>query len=286
MFAVFTAHATAGTPLLFTSGPADGEAIGDFEGEPLYHASLAPEEYGALLTAHGFEVLAFARGSGLRRSYSVACASTARPARHRHRMNTVLLYVATALAEIVGCYLPFRWLRQERPAWLLLPASLSFALFAGLPTLHGPADGGSTRRMAASTSASRPSGFGQWTASGPTAWDIAGSLVALGRHGTDRVPAEELTTGPHWARAQLARMNAAGPLLPAHNAAMPRRVLDRNTRPRPWCPLSRPGWHACSAWPAAGPSEARIELPSLPPPFLFRQMRQCSLCQRSTDCFL
>lgn len=59
MFAVFAAHALAGAPLLFTSGPAAGEAIGDFEGEPLYHASLAPEEYRALLTAHGFTVQAF-----------------------------------------------------------------------------------------------------------------------------------------------------------------------------------------------------------------------------------
>lgn len=57
MFAVFRAHAAQGAPLMFTSGPAHGEAIGRFRGEPLYHASLAADEYVALLNRHGFEVL-------------------------------------------------------------------------------------------------------------------------------------------------------------------------------------------------------------------------------------
>jgi len=59
MFAVFEAHASPGAMLMFTSGPAEGEAIGDFEGEPLFHASLSPDAYRALLNAHGFEVVAF-----------------------------------------------------------------------------------------------------------------------------------------------------------------------------------------------------------------------------------
>ena len=54
MFAVFEAHAAPGAPLMFTSGPAHGEAIGTLEGEPLYHASLDPAEYRRLLTRHGF----------------------------------------------------------------------------------------------------------------------------------------------------------------------------------------------------------------------------------------
>jgi hypothetical protein len=58
MFPVFAAHASPGAALMFTSGPSDGEAIGSFEGEPLYHASLAPEEYRALLAGHGFAVVA------------------------------------------------------------------------------------------------------------------------------------------------------------------------------------------------------------------------------------
>ena len=57
MFPIFAAHATPGAPLMFTSGPAHGEAIGNLHGEPLYHASLAPEEYRALLAANGFTVV-------------------------------------------------------------------------------------------------------------------------------------------------------------------------------------------------------------------------------------
>lgn len=56
-------------------------------------------------------------------------------------MKTLLLYICTAVAEIVGCYLPWLWLKQDRPAWLLLPAALSLALFAWLLTLHPTAAG-------------------------------------------------------------------------------------------------------------------------------------------------
>jgi small multidrug resistance family-3 protein len=56
-------------------------------------------------------------------------------------LRTFALFVATALAEIVGCYLPYLWLRQGKPAWLLLPAMASLALFAWLLTLHPTAAG-------------------------------------------------------------------------------------------------------------------------------------------------
>ncbi|WP_149540191.1 class I SAM-dependent methyltransferase [Siccirubricoccus phaeus] len=58
MFRVFRAHAAPGAALLFTSGPAQGEAFGEFGGERLYHASLDPAEYRALLAAEGFRVVA------------------------------------------------------------------------------------------------------------------------------------------------------------------------------------------------------------------------------------
>ncbi len=57
MFAVFDNHASAGAILMFNSGPEHGEAIGEFEGDPLYHASLAPSEYQALIGRSGFEVI-------------------------------------------------------------------------------------------------------------------------------------------------------------------------------------------------------------------------------------
>lgn len=51
------------------------------------------------------------------------------------------LFFVTALAEIVGCYLPWLVLRQGRSAWLLVPAAASLALFAWLLTLHPAAAG-------------------------------------------------------------------------------------------------------------------------------------------------
>ena len=56
-------------------------------------------------------------------------------------MKTFALFLLTALAEIVGCYLPWLWLRQQGSPWLLLPAAASLALFAWLLTLHPPPGG-------------------------------------------------------------------------------------------------------------------------------------------------
>jgi hypothetical protein len=56
MFPVFAEHARPTGALLFTSGPAAGEAYGTFVGETLYHASLDPDEYRSLLSDNGFLV--------------------------------------------------------------------------------------------------------------------------------------------------------------------------------------------------------------------------------------
>ena len=58
MFPRFAAHANSGGMLMFTSGPVRGESIGEWQGEPLYHGSLSPEEYRELLAANNFELLA------------------------------------------------------------------------------------------------------------------------------------------------------------------------------------------------------------------------------------
>lgn len=55
--------------------------------------------------------------------------------------KTTLLFFITALAEIVGCFLPYLYLRQGKPAWLLLPAAASLALFVWLLSLHPAASG-------------------------------------------------------------------------------------------------------------------------------------------------
>lgn len=51
------------------------------------------------------------------------------------------LFTITAVAEILGCYLPYLWLRQGKSAWLLMPAALSLAVFTWLLTLHPTAAG-------------------------------------------------------------------------------------------------------------------------------------------------
>jgi small multidrug resistance family-3 protein len=56
-------------------------------------------------------------------------------------MKTFVLFVLTALAEIIGCYLPYLWLRQGKSPWLLVPAAISLAAFAWLLTLHPTAAG-------------------------------------------------------------------------------------------------------------------------------------------------
>lgn len=57
MFRQFAQFAQQGTVLMFSSGPSHGEAIGDLFGDALYHASLASEEYRALLKQYGFKVI-------------------------------------------------------------------------------------------------------------------------------------------------------------------------------------------------------------------------------------
>ena len=56
-------------------------------------------------------------------------------------IKTGLLFFATALAEIIGCFLPYLWLRKEGSPWLLLPAASSLAAFVWLLTLHPAASG-------------------------------------------------------------------------------------------------------------------------------------------------
>ncbi|PLR41746.1 YnfA family protein [Chimaeribacter californicus] len=56
-------------------------------------------------------------------------------------IKTTLLFFATALAEITGCFLPWLWLKKGASGWLLLPAALSLMLFVWLLTLHPAASG-------------------------------------------------------------------------------------------------------------------------------------------------
>jgi trans-aconitate methyltransferase len=56
MFTRFADYAQPGAPLMFTSGTPEGEVVGSYRGEPLYHASLDVSEYEHLLATTGFSV--------------------------------------------------------------------------------------------------------------------------------------------------------------------------------------------------------------------------------------
>ena len=56
-------------------------------------------------------------------------------------LKTSLLFFATALCEIIGCYLPWLWLKRGSTPWLLVPAGLALATFVWLLTLHPAASG-------------------------------------------------------------------------------------------------------------------------------------------------
>ena len=93
--------------------------------------------------------------------------------------KTLALFFVTAIAEIVGCYLPYLWLKQGGSAWLLLPAAASLALFAWLLTMHPTAAG---RVYAAYGGAYVATALvWLWIVDGvrPTAWDALGAAVTL-----------------------------------------------------------------------------------------------------------
>jgi small multidrug resistance family-3 protein len=94
-------------------------------------------------------------------------------------LKTTLLFILTAVAEIVGCYLPYLWLRQGGSPWLLVPAAASLALFAWLLTLHPTAAG---RVYAAYGGVYVFTAlFWLWAVDGvvPDRWDLLGGLVAF-----------------------------------------------------------------------------------------------------------
>ena len=94
-------------------------------------------------------------------------------------IKTMLLFALTAVAEIVGCYLPWLWLKQGGSAWLLLQAAASLVLFVWLLTLHPSASG----RICASYGGVYVSValIWLWLVDGVklSAWDMGGVAVCL-----------------------------------------------------------------------------------------------------------
>lgn len=93
--------------------------------------------------------------------------------------KTFALFALTAVAEIVGCYLPYLWLKQGKSVLLLIPAAASLALFAWLLSLHPTAAG---RVYAAYGGVYIGTAIiWLWLVDGikPTTWDLVGSAVAI-----------------------------------------------------------------------------------------------------------
>ena len=56
-------------------------------------------------------------------------------------LKTLILFFATALMELLGCFLPYVWLRQHGSVWLLPIAALCLIAFVYLLSLHPVASG-------------------------------------------------------------------------------------------------------------------------------------------------
>ncbi len=94
-------------------------------------------------------------------------------------LRIALLFAATAVAEIVGCYLPWLVLKQDKSALLLVPAAASLALFAWLLTLH-PTAAGRTYAAYGGMYIAVALGWLYFVDGQPLSrWDLAGAAVAL-----------------------------------------------------------------------------------------------------------
>ncbi len=94
-------------------------------------------------------------------------------------VSVMLLFMVTAVAEIAGCYLPWLWLNNRAPAWVLAPAILSLGLFVWLLTLHSAEAG---RVYAAYGGVYVATALAWlWLVDGvqPNRWDLLGSAVTL-----------------------------------------------------------------------------------------------------------
>lgn len=56
-------------------------------------------------------------------------------------MKAAGLYLLTAIAELLGCYLPLLWMTGRAGVWILVPAACALACFVWLLSLHPHAAG-------------------------------------------------------------------------------------------------------------------------------------------------
>lgn len=94
-------------------------------------------------------------------------------------LSRLALYVITALAEIVGCFLPYLWLRKAGSPWLLLPAAASLALFSWLLTFHPTAAGRTYAAYGGVYIAVAIAWLWIVEKQRPTPWDLLGVAICL-----------------------------------------------------------------------------------------------------------
>ena len=95
-------------------------------------------------------------------------------------MTTILIYAGAALAEIVGCFAFWAWMRQGGNALWLLPGIVRLAVFAWLLTL-APSDYAGRAYAAYGGVYVAASLVWLWLAEGrkPDTWDLTGGVVVL-----------------------------------------------------------------------------------------------------------
>ena len=94
-------------------------------------------------------------------------------------LTTTALFILTAIAEIVGCYLPYLWIKEKAPMWVLVPAALSLCAFAWLLTLH-PTASGRVYAAYGGVYVTVAIGWLWWVeAVKPTRWDLLGAGLCL-----------------------------------------------------------------------------------------------------------
>jgi small multidrug resistance family-3 protein len=96
-----------------------------------------------------------------------------------HILKTTGLFALTALAEILGCYSVYLWLRLDRSFLWLLPAAAFLAAFAWLLTLHPAATGRTYAAYGGIYIAMSVLWLWQFEKITPTAWDLLGVGLCL-----------------------------------------------------------------------------------------------------------
>ncbi|MBB4084868.1 YnfA family protein [Sphingomonas carotinifaciens] len=106
-------------------------------------------------------------------------------------MQSAILYIGAALAEIAGCFAFWAWARMGRSPLWLIPGTASLLIFAWLLTLVDTAQAG--RAYAAYGGIYITSALlWLWLAEGvrPDGWDLAGAALCL-------IGAAVIFFGPH-----------------------------------------------------------------------------------------